>query len=267
MNPRKLVRTDDCWALDDGTRTRRLPAGPAALFTTDGLSHLGEAMPVTRRLAPVAPSQEVWAAGVTYRRSLTARSEESAEPDIYQRVYNSERPELFFKATAERVVGPGGVGRIRADSRWNVPEPELVAVISPDGRVVGYTIGDDLSSRDIEGANPLYLPQAKVYEGSCVLGPWLVPAQDVVPPFQIALTVTRSGKTVFTGATSTGHLHRQVEELADWLTRGLLFPAGVLLMTGTGIVPDDFSLAVEDQVRIEISQIGVLEHEVQQWKC
>jgi 2-dehydro-3-deoxy-D-arabinonate dehydratase len=216
-------------------------------------------------LAPVV-SQDVWAAGVTYYRSRNARMEESRAAgggDFYDRVYAAERPELFFKATARSVVGPRSAVRIRSDARWSVPEPELTLLINPRGAIVGYTIGNDMSSRDIEGENPLYLPQAKVYDGSCALGPCVLLSAQ--PPSQtvIKLEITRQEKTVFKGSTTLAELRRKPEELAEYLFREISFPQGVFLMTGTGIVPEDsFTLAGGDAIRITIDGIGTLENTV-----
>src|SRR5450631_1357247 len=197
-------------------------------------------------LAPVV-SQEVWAAGVTYYRSRDARMEESKDAgggSFYDRVYSAERPELFFKATGRRVVGPAGAVRIRSDAKWSVPEPELTLIINPAGTIVGYTVGNDMSSRDIEGENPLYLPQAKVYDGSCALGPCvLLSTEPLGKSTTIKLEIDRSGKTVFSGSTTLAELKREPRQLADFLFRDSSFPDGVFLMTGTGIVPgDEFSL-------------------------
>jgi 2-dehydro-3-deoxy-D-arabinonate dehydratase len=214
-------------------------------------------------LAPV-DDQEVWAAGVTYRRSRDARMEESETADVYDRVYVADRPELFFKAAAWRVRGPGQPIGIRADSTWDVPEPELGVVIGSDLGIVGYTIGNDVSSRSIEGENPLYLPQAKVYLGSCALGPALVPARSVAPPFGIQLAIERDGAVAFDGSTSTDQLHRSIEDLVSWLGRALPFPSGAVLLTGTGVVPGDgFTLRAGDRVRIRIEGLGVLENLVE----
>jgi 2-dehydro-3-deoxy-D-arabinonate dehydratase len=217
-------------------------------------------------LAPVG-NQEVWAAGVTYYRSRNARMEESKDAgggSFYDRVYAAERPELFFKATGRRVVGPGSAVRIRSDAKWSVPEPELTLLINPAGAIVGYTIGNDMSSRDIEGENPLYLPQAKVYDGSCALGPCiLLSAHPLSKSTKIKLEVIRQGRTVFAGSTSLAELKRDPQEMAKYLFRDNSFPQGAFLMTGTGIVPaDDFSLASGDAIRIDIDQIGTLENHV-----
>jgi len=212
-------------------------------------------------LAPVV-GQEVWAAGVTYYRSRDARMEESRESagaDFYARVYEAERPELFFKSTAHRVVGQRGQVRLRADSRWNVPEPELVLAVNAAGRIFGVTVGNDVSSRDIEGENPLYLPQAKVYDGSCALGPGIVLGD--LPPAETAirLEIGRGGAVVFAGETTLSQLKRRPTELVGFLFRDQTFPNGTFLMTGTGIVPGaDFTLRAGDEIRIEIAGVGQL---------
>jgi 2-dehydro-3-deoxy-D-arabinonate dehydratase len=217
-------------------------------------------------LAPVV-SQEVWAAGVTYFRSRSARMEESKDTGggtFYDRVYAAERPELFFKAAGRRVVGPNAVVRIRSDAKWSVPEPELTLLINPAGQIVGYTIGNDMSSRDIEGENPLYLPQAKVYDGSCALGPCvLLTAEPLSKSTRIELQITRDGDVVFSGSTELAELKREPKQLAEYLFRDSSFPDGAFLMTGTGVVPgDDFTLAGGDRIRIAIDAIGVLENDV-----
>ena len=214
-----------------------------------------------RLLAPI-DQQEVWAAGVTYKRSKVARETESAgAASFYDKVYTAERPELFFKSTPLRVVGPGQPVRVRQDSRWTVPEPELALYITPDRKIVGYSVGNDMSARDIEGENPLYLPQAKMYAGSCALGPAVTWAPAMPPRDQIAidLKIERSGSVAFHGSTTVGQMARSFESLVDWLFRENSFPHGVVLLTGTGIVPpDDFSLRPGDRVRISISGIGEL---------
>lgn len=217
-------------------------------------------------LAPIV-SQEVWAAGVTYFRSRSARIEESKDAgggDFYDRVYSAERPELFFKASGRSVVGPGGAVRIRSDARWSVPEPELTLLLNPSGKIVGYTVGNDMSSRDIEGENPLYLPQAKVYDGSCALGPCvLLTEEPLTPDTRIHLSIDRAGSRLFHGETTLASLKRAPEELASYLFRENSFPSGAFLMTGTGIVPnDDFTLRSGDAIRIEIDGIGLLENHV-----
>jgi len=212
-------------------------------------------------LAPI-DRQEVWAAGVTYTRSKIARESESAgAASFYDKVYNAERPELFFKATAQRVVGPNQPVRVRKDSCWSVPEPELALFISPDMRIVGYTIGNDMSARDIEGENPLYLPQAKVYNQSCALGP-VITLPSGMPPrdeIEIGLHIERSFLTVFEGRTKLSQMKRSLESLVEWLGRDNSFPHGAVLLTGTGIVPpDDFTLQSGDKITIEITGIGQL---------
>ncbi|WP_437204048.1 fumarylacetoacetate hydrolase family protein [Planctomicrobium sp. SH664] len=212
-------------------------------------------------LAPVE-DQEVWAAGVTYRRSQVARMEESASAaSHYDKVYTADRPELFFKATARRVVAHGQPIRVRSDSRWSVPEPEFTLVLNPQMQIVGYTVGNDVSARDIEGENPLYLPQAKVYSQSCSLGPVVLLAAEPLnlEATKISLRIHRDGKDVFTGSTSLAQMHRSLPELADWLGKENDFPDGAFLLTGTGVVPDDnFSLEDGDEVSIDISNICTL---------
>jgi 2-dehydro-3-deoxy-D-arabinonate dehydratase len=214
----------------------------------------GEPVAGSRLLAPVEPTQEVWAAGVTYLRSRDAREEESAVKDVYTRVYEAKRPELFFKAPGWRVVGHDAPIRVRADSGWNVPEPELALVINSAGEIVGHTVCNDVSSRDIEGDNPLYLPQAKVYNGSCAVGPGIsFDDVDRLRDLTIALEITRAGRTAFTGETRTSQLKRPLDELAGFLFLELDFPRGTFLSTGTGIVPpQDFSLSPGDVVTITI---------------
>jgi 2-dehydro-3-deoxy-D-arabinonate dehydratase len=209
--------------------------------------------------------QEVWAAGVTYKRSREARERESAgAARFYDLVYNAARPELFFKAPARRVVGPGGAVRIRRDSRWSVPEPELALLLSPTLKIVGYTIGNDMSSRDIEGENPLYLPQAKVYDQCCALGPCILLTDEPLPPStEILLRIRRGGQNVFDGGTTLAQLKRTPDELAGWLYRDNSFPSGCFLMTGTGVVPtSNFTLNSGDVIEITIEPIGVLSNTV-----
>ncbi len=223
--------------------------------------------PAAVDLLPPIGEQEVWAAGVTYFRSRSARMEESKEAGggtFYDRVYEAERPELFFKATARRVVGPGANVRIRSDATWSVPEPELTLLINPSGDIVGYTIGNDMSSRDIEGENPLYLPQAKVYDGSCAVGPCILLSADPLPKSTtIRVEIKRAGQTAFTGETTLAELKRELTVLAKYLYRDNTFPHGALLMTGTGIVPgDDFTLDHGDLIEITIAGIGTLSNTV-----
>ena len=213
-------------------------------------------------LAPIG-SQEVWAAGVTYHRSRNARMEESESAgggNFYDRVYQAERPELFFKATPHRVVGAGGEVAIRGDARWSVPEPELALLVSPGGKILGYTIGNDMSSRDIEGENPLYLPQAKVYDRCCGLGPCVLVASDTpAGSTEIRLEIVRGGASVFQGRTTLNELKREPKTLVEYLYRHNSFPHGCFLLTGTGIVPpDNFTLVPGDEIRISIGPIGTL---------
>lgn len=218
------------------------------------------------QLLPPLDRQEVWAAGVTYKRSQEARERESVgAARFYDLVYSAPRPELFFKATPHRVVGPGDRVHIRRDSRWSVPEPEVALVISPALRLVGFTIGNDMSARDIEGENPLYLPQAKVYDRCCALGP-VITLAAAMPPLDrvgIRLSIERGHNEVFTGATSIGRMARTFEDLIGWLGRESSFPEGAVLLTGTGIVPpDEFALAAGDVVHIDIDGIGRLTNTV-----
>lgn len=209
-------------------------------------------------LAPIGDHQEVWASGVTFLRSREAREAESAAADVYQRVYEAERPELFFKALGWRVVHPEGTIRIRRDSRWNVPEPELTLVINREGEIIGYCAGNDVSSRSIEGENPLYLPQAKVYNGSCALGPHihLIESSGELRELPILLQILRGEETAFQGQTSTRLMKRELEELARYLFRELDFPVGVFLMTGTGIVPpESYTLQPGDEVIVTVGDL------------
>jgi 2-dehydro-3-deoxy-D-arabinonate dehydratase len=216
-------------------------------------------------LAAPVDQQEVWACGVTYERSRVARMEEAREKDIYDRVYDAERPEIFFKATGRRVVGPGQPVRIRRDSTWDVPEPEAALVVNSRLELVGLTVGNDMSSRSIEGENPLYLAQAKVYDGSCALGPAITPIWDLPEPRQLAirLDIERDGAVVFSGQTSTAQIRRPFEDLIDYLGRDQTFPQGAILLTGTGIVPpNEFTLQPGDVVNITIDGIGTLSNPV-----
>jgi 2-dehydro-3-deoxy-D-arabinonate dehydratase len=246
-----------------------------ALINRDGLlGHLRSISESTElsheEKHPLAPigSQEVWAAGVTYYRSRSARIEESQDAGggtFYDRVYSAERPELFFKATAWRVRGTDATIRVRRDAKWSVPEPELALCVNAKGKIVGYTIGNDVSSRDIEGENPLYLPQAKCYDGSCALGPALYVTDDPLPPeTAIVLTITRGGATVFQGDTTVSQMRRSPLELVEFLYRETSFPVGCILLTGTGVIPpDDFSLVSGDVVEITIEPIGRLVNTVE----
>lgn len=216
----------------------------------------------TQPLSPCT-TQEVWAAGVTYYRSRTARMEESKDAgggSFYDRVYSAERPEIFFKATPQRVSPPGGAMHLRRDSKWMVPEPEMTLVISAGGRLIGTTVGNDLSCRDIEGENPLYLPQAKCFRTCAALGPCIrVSAEPLAPEAVVHLDILRDGVSAFTGETTLAQLKRKPQELIEFLYRDNDFPQGAFLMTGTGIVPpDEFTLAVGDEVRISITGVGTL---------
>jgi len=214
-----------------------------------------------RHLLPPVRPVEVWAAGVTYERSLTARKLESHAPDIYERVYTATRPELFLKATGPRVVGPNARVGLRSDSAWQVPEPECALVLGPADAIFGYTLGNDLSSRDIEGENPLYLPQAKIFAGSCAIGPVVVSASEIHDPYQLdlAVRVVRDRQLAFEGRTSTARLHVRLEMLTHHLLRDNWIAPGTVLLTGTGIVPPDrFTLLPEDLIEISSQAIGVL---------
>ena len=217
-----------------------------------------------RLLIPIVPS-EVWGAGVTYYRSKQAREYETSIKGIYDLVYNSKRPEIFFKATPSRCAGPEDIAYIRGDSNWSVPEPELAVILGPKLEVAGFTIGNDLSARDIEGENPLYLPQAKIYRASCSIGPAIVPAESIDNPnnLQIEMRVYRGNNLVFNDSTNTSKMKRKIEELIDFLKKYNIIPPGTVLLTGTGIVPpDDFSLRDNDIVEIEIEKIGVLRNKI-----
>lgn len=212
--------------------------------------------------APIG-SQEVWAAGVTYLRSRDARMEEAKNAgggNFYDRVYDADRPEIFFKASAHRVVGSGQAVRIRRDSKWNVPEPELTLLISPKGQIAGYTVGNDMSSRDIEGENPLYLPQAKTYDKSAAIGPCiLVLDEPISPETEIKLEIFRAEESQFSNSIQLNQMKRKLPELVEFLCLESSFPNGAFLMTGTGIVPpDSFTLEVGDEIRISIEGIGTL---------
>jgi 2-dehydro-3-deoxy-D-arabinonate dehydratase len=221
------------------------------------------AAPSAEDVLPPIGSQEVWAAGVTYYRSRDARMQESKETgggSFYDRVYTADRPELFFKATSNRVVGPNGKVAIRSDASWSVPEPELTLYITPNGQISGYTVGNDMSSRDIEGENPLYLPQAKVYDRSCALGPCLLLSEAALPSTTpIEIEILRSERVEFSGSTTLKELKRDPVQLVEYLYRQNSFPLGCFLLTGTGIVPpDSFTLQAGDEIRITIPPIGTL---------
>lgn len=278
MDTLSITATDQGLVAETGGLARRVDLTIDDLFRAEDPAALAddrfgsgtdvEPGSATRAPEPLAPigSQEVWACGVTYLRSRDARraESESAGGDVfYDLVYDAERPEIFFKATPHRVVGPGGAVRIRRDSTWDVPEPELTLAVSSAGRIFGFTAGNDMSSRSIEGENPLYLPQAKVYDGCAALGPRLVVGSPPGPDTVIAMTIARSGETVFAGETSVGRIKRSFEELVEHLFRDNSFPAGAWVMTGTGIVPgDDFTLQPGDRVAITIDGVGTLENHV-----
>ncbi len=253
------------WARDG----RWLPAGFTLGFglslPSEQMLQLLAAMPVTGEalaelLAPVEPLHEIWAAGVTYRRSREAREAESSMADVYARVYEADRPELFFKASGWRVSGQAAPIHVRADSRWNVPEPELTLVINRYLEIVGYCAGDDVCSRTIEGENPLYLPQAKIYDQSCALGPGLeLTAADPLVDLPVQLEITRQGKAVFQGEARTSQMKRDLAGLVAYLGRELAFPFGVFLMTGTGIVPpDDQTSLPGDRVRVTVGALTLV---------
>ncbi|MBI1325560.1 2-hydroxyhepta-2,4-diene-1,7-dioate isomerase [bacterium] len=276
---RPLDRSESRWGflIDDGrkigacdpflTLDHVLTAENPAQYLAELATSTVVELPVesVRILAPI-DSQEVWGSGVTYHRSKIARQEESKSGgSFYDLVYTAERPELFFKATQFRTVGPNGSIRVRNDSNWCVPEPELTLVLSNKLEIIGVTIGDDVSARDIEGENPLYLPQAKVHDGCCALGPAIVPLAALPEKHATKITVeiVRDGATLVHESTSLDQMKREFTELAHWLGRDATFPTGVLLMTGTGIVPpDDFSLIAGDLVHISISGIGKLTNSV-----
>jgi 2-dehydro-3-deoxy-D-arabinonate dehydratase len=271
----KLYRTVRGVVLEDAGRFFQLPDEWDALINRDDLTaHLASAAmgsgDTQLRDALVAPigSQEVWAAGVTYSRSRTARIEEAQDAGggtFYDKVYSAQRPELFFKASAFRVRGSGETIRIRRDAKWSVPEPELALYINARGRIIGYTIANDVSSRDIEGENPLYLPQAKIYDGACALGPAVLVTDAPLPlDTPIELRITRDARLIFDGGTTLSQLKRTPEELVEYLYRETSFPHGCVLLTGTGVIPaDDFTLHSGDEVEIRIPPIGTLRNAVE----
>jgi 2-dehydro-3-deoxy-D-arabinonate dehydratase len=224
----------------------------------------------TTLLAPIDGLTEVWAAGVTYQRSEEARMEESGTPDLYSKVYRAERPEIFLKATPRRVVGPEGTVVVRSDSTWDVPEPELAVVVNAHAEIVGYTIGDDVSSRSIEGENALYLPQAKLYHGACAIGPGITPAWEVPDPYDLAIwmAIERDGEVIWDGETRTSGLKRRLDELVEYLFREDEFPDGAIISTGTALVPDPpFTLEGGDVVEIAIDRLGSLRTAVARGKA
>ncbi|MES1165490.1 MAG: fumarylacetoacetate hydrolase family protein [Verrucomicrobiota bacterium] len=250
------------WAADNGFLPPGFDLGLLLQLPGSAIASFLRAIPTTGAasgdvLPPIEAAQEVWACGVTYLRSREAREAESTVKDVYARVYEAKRPELFWKAIGWRVVGHGMPIRVREDSAWNVPEPELALVVNAGGEIVGYSVGNDVSSRDIEGENPLYLPQAKVYDGSCALGPgiWLAEAGQL-RDLSIQISIARGGRPVFEGATRTSQIKRPLEELVSYLAMELDFPRGAFLMTGTGIIPPhDFSMQKGDIVRITIGDL------------
>ena len=251
----------------EGSLAELLGAGRDALHEAVDRALAGA--PLDGPVALLAPvdEQEVWASGVTYRRSATARVEESSVGDVYELVYEADRPELFLKAPAYRVPPPGAALRIRADSGWDVPEPELALVLDARAQIVGYLVADDVSSRAIEGANPLYLPQAKIYDDALGLSGTIVLARDAgdVRAAAIELEIRRDGAALFAGATSVAEMKRSFQELVDALFCDLTHPAGAVLLTGTGVVPpDEITLRAGDEVRIAIAGVGVLQHPIYQ---
>jgi 2-dehydro-3-deoxy-D-arabinonate dehydratase len=250
------------WALDQHFLPRDFTLGLLLQIPTSALDTFLHAIPRTepatgRLLAPLEDDHEVWACGVTYQRSREAREEESTVRDVYARVYDAKRPELFFKAIGWRTVGHHAPIRVRTDSAWNVPEPELTLVVNAAGDAVGYSVGNDVSSRDIEGENPLYLPQAKIYEGACAVGPGLILTHvDRLRDLPVTLALTRGGAVVFEQTIRTSQIKRPLEELVRYLCLEMPFPRGALLMTGTGIIPPhEFSMARGDTVRITIGDL------------
>jgi 2-dehydro-3-deoxy-D-arabinonate dehydratase len=261
-------RIVDLTAIGVGSLTDLLDAADPAASVRAALAAAAPGTPLAEvALLPPVERQEIWAAGVTYLRSKTARMEESDfSATAYDRVYDAERPEIFFKSLGEKAVGPGDTVGIRGDSRWNVPEPELALVMSSRGTLVGCTIGNDMSSRDIEGANLLYLPQAKVYDRSCAVGPWIVLATDeaAIRRWTISVAIARGGSDVFSGETGVDKIKRSFQDLIGHLWRSQSFPRGAVLLTGTGVVPDEsFTLQAGDRVTIGISGIGTLANTVQ----
>jgi 2-dehydro-3-deoxy-D-arabinonate dehydratase len=273
-----LYRTADALFVEqEGKAYRLAETSLDALIAHDDLyrhlsSHIAKSSPTnelthTKLEAPIG-NQEVWASGVTYyssRRARIAESKDAGGGDFYDRVYTAERPELFFKAVAHKVAGPNSQVKIRRDATWSVPEPELTLLINPRGQIIGYTVGNDMSSRDIEGANPLYLPQAKVYDRSCALGPGILIRNEPMPAAtQIKLDILRSNQITFSGTTTLAELKRNPATLVEYLFRDHTFPYGCFLLTGTGIVPpDSFTLASKDEVHITIEGIGTLRNTVE----
>ncbi|BCJ51401.1 fumarylacetoacetate (FAA) hydrolase [Actinoplanes sp. NBRC 14428] len=262
---RWAVHEDGEWGEVDATLADllALPLDRARAVIEAAAGNAGRDMPGEEALPPV-DRQEVWAAGVTYLRSRDGRKEESGHGSLYDHVYDSDRPEIFFKSSPWRVVGDGDAVGIRADSGWDVPEAEIGLVLNAAGEVFGYTLGNDMSSRSIEGENPLYLPQAKIYDRSCAMGPAIVPSWAIDSgPFPIGLRVLRDGQEAYAGTTSTSAMARGFTDLADWLFRALSFPAGVVLLTGTGVVPDaGFTTRPGDTIEITSAALGTLRNPV-----
>lgn len=261
---RHVVGTGERWALDGrflpaATRLGYLLSLPGQQLAPVLQAAVTDEPATGSLLPPVEPEQEVWAAGVTYLRSREARMSESDTADIYEKVYEAERVEVFFKSAGWRVRGHGQPIRVRRDSEWNVPEPELTLVVNSTGEIVGYSAGNDVSSRDIEGANPLYLPQAKVYDGSCAVGPGILLAEpEAQTNLPIRLRIQRDKAVVFSGETTTAQLKRGLDEIAGWVVTELDFPHGVFVMTGTCLVPEDeFTLKSGDQVRVEVGNLAL----------
>lgn len=268
-----LYRTVDGWVVENAGQVARLQEASLdeVIAREDLFEYLAwlleeagtPAVIESPGLLPPVGTQEVWAAGVTYLRSRAARIAESKDAgggDFYDRVYTAERPELFFKAQPYKVIGPGGEVGLRSDAQWSVPEPELALLADARGQIVGYTIGNDMSSRDIEGQNPLYLPQAKIYDRSCALGPGILMTREPLPEStRIRLAIDRADAAVFEGETTLKQMKRKPQELVDYLYRDQTFPTGAFLLTGTGVVPpDSFTLQPGDLIRIEIDGIGML---------
>jgi 2-dehydro-3-deoxy-D-arabinonate dehydratase len=273
-----LYRTREAWFVhhEEHAYPLKETSLDALIVHDDVHAHLGSTIAETPPadhllhvplLAPIG-NQEVWASGVTYyssRRARIAESQDAGGGDFYDRVYTAERPELFFKAVAHKVAGPDSPVKIRRDATWSVPEPELTLAISPRGEIIGYTVGNDMSSRDIEGANPLYLPQAKVYDRSCALGPGILIRREPMPAStQINLDILRSNQITFSGTTTLAELKRDPAILVEYLFRDHSFPYGCFLLTGTGIVPpDSFTLQSRDEIQIMIEGIGTLKNTVE----
>ncbi|MGB5170179.1 MAG: fumarylacetoacetate hydrolase family protein [Eudoraea sp.] len=250
-----FINRDNLFDLVSEFLKTRLPIENPEVYLKEGL------------LAPIGENQEIWASGVTYFNSKLGREEESKKAggsDFYARVYDAERPELFFKAMGFRAIGPGGKVRIRKDSSWDVPEPELTLVITSSGKIIGYTIGNDMSSRSIEGENPLYLPQAKCYDGSTAIGPCVLVLKDSLPlSTTISLTITRASSKAFYGEITIDQIKRKFEDLVSFLYTECSFPNGSYLMTGTGVVPtSEFTLKADDEIKITIAGIGTLTNTV-----